>query len=303
MRYSYGQNSKNATSRRPKRFSPFPPIDYSHGSTRYSRPTRHRRVSFVDRYFADAGVFSGRASRPAYSTPPTDSRLPGDLGNNAVERDQQQDLHPSFLAEAMISEMEVLHDAIRTLQSTVQVFFYVNNYPDLVRQFPHAQFRTDNTPLQKHYAAIMVSTLELVMTQAKKVMKTPPAFFRGDLQASQMMKTLLVTHYAWDLTSAKYLGDTELIESHTGKIKPPSQWYTKYYQGKDYPMIPFRRGFLPIFGDDTLFRPFPKAARESIVELAVKYDWTNVTSLDRLRLGLDQLSDKYLKAVIVAMLN
>jgi hypothetical protein len=222
---------------------------------------------------------------------------------NAVERDQQQDLHPSFLAEAMISEMEVLHDAIRTLQSTVQVFFYVNNYPDLVRQFPHAQFRTDNTPLQKHYAAIMVSTLELVMTQAKKVMKTPPAFFRGDLQASQMMKTLLVTHYAWDLTSAKYLGDTELIESHTGKIKPPSQWYTKYYQGKDYPMIPFRRGFLPIFGDDTLFRPFPKAARESIVELAVKYDWTNVTSLDRLRLGLDQLSDKYLKAVIVAMLN
>jgi hypothetical protein len=222
---------------------------------------------------------------------------------NAVVRDQQQDLHPSFLAEAMISEMEVLHDAIRTLQSTVQVFFYVNNYPDLVRQFPHAQFRTDNTPLQKHYAAIMVSTLELVMTQAKKVMKTPPAFFRGDLQASQMMKTLLVTHYAWDLTSAKYLGDTELIESHTGKIKPPSQWYTKYYQGKDYPMIPFRRGFLPIFGDDTLFRPFPKAARESIVELAVKYDWTNVTSLDRLRLGLDQLSDKYLKAVIVAMLN
>jgi hypothetical protein len=27
------------------------------------------------------------------------------------------------------------------------VFFYVNNYPDLVRRYPHAQFRTDNTPL------------------------------------------------------------------------------------------------------------------------------------------------------------
>jgi hypothetical protein len=222
---------------------------------------------------------------------------------NAVEREEQQGIHPTSLAEAMFQEMEVLVDAIQSLQSTVQVFFYVNNYPDLVRRYPHAQFRTDNTPLQKHYAAIMVSTLEVVMLQAKKVMKTPPFFFKGDLQSTHQMKTLLVTHYAWDLTSAKSLGDVDLIETHTGKIKPPSQWYTKYYQGKDYPMIPFRRGFLPVFGDDTLFKPFPKASREAIVSLAQKYDWSNVTSTDRLRLGLDQLEDKFLKAIIVSMLN
>jgi hypothetical protein len=222
---------------------------------------------------------------------------------NAVDRGEQQGMHHSSLAEAIFQEMEVLVEAIQSLQSTVQVFFYVNNYPELVKRYPHAQFRTDNTPLQKHYAAIMVSTLELVMAQAKKVMKSPPFFFHGDLQASQPMKTLLVTHYAWDLTSAKTLGDVDLIETHTGKIKPPSQWYTKYYQGKDYPMIPFRRGFLPVFGDDTLFKPFPKASREAIVSIAQKYDWSNVTSTDRLRLGLDQLEDKYLKAVIVSMLN
>ena len=222
---------------------------------------------------------------------------------NAVERTEQEGLHPTFLAEAIFAEMEVLVDAIHSLQSAVKVFFYVNNYPELVRRYPHAQFRTDNTPLQKHYAAMMVSTLELVMAQAKKVMRAPPFFFKGDLQSQQPMRSLLVTHYAWDLTSAKALGDADLIESHTGRIKPPSQWYTKYFNGKDYPMIPFRRCFLPIFGDDTLFRAFPKPAREAIVSVAVKYDWSNVTSVDRIRLGLDQLDDKFLKAVITSMLN
>lgn len=222
---------------------------------------------------------------------------------NAVERDDQQGVHFSSFSEAMISEMEVMVEAIQSLQSTVRVFFYVNNYPDLVRRYPHAQFRTDNTPNQKHYAAMMVSALEHTMREAKKVMKAPPLFFQGDLRSEQPLKSLIMTHYAWDLTSAQHIGEADLIESHTGRIKPPAQWYTKYYQGKDYPMIPFRRGFLPIFGDDTLFKPFPKASRETIVSLAVKYNWSNVTSTDRLRFCLDQLDDKFLKAVIVSMLN
>jgi hypothetical protein len=219
------------------------------------------------------------------------------------EKGQQEFLTHHGLAEALFSEMEVLTEAIRDLQSTVKVYFYVNNYPDLVRRYPHALFRTDNTDLQKHYAAITVMTLESVMSQAKKVMKTPPFFFRGDMQAPQLLKSVIITNYAWDLTSVKQLGDTDLIESHTGRIKPPSQWYTKYYQGKEYPMIPFRRGLLPIFGDDTLFKPFPKSSRDAVMALAVKYDWSNVTSTDRLRFSLDQLEDKYLKSIIVSMLN
>jgi hypothetical protein len=222
---------------------------------------------------------------------------------NAVERDLQQGIHFTSWSEAMFSEMEVFVEAIHSIQSTVRVFFYVNNYPDIVRRYPHALFRTDNTALQKHYAAMMVSTLEAVMREAKKVMRQPPAFFHGDLRTETPLKSLLMTHYAWDLTSAKQLGDTDLIESHTGRVKPPAQWYTKYYQGKDLPMIPFRRGFLPVFGDDTLFKPFPKASREEIIELAVKYNWSNVTSTDRLRFCLDQLKDKFLKSVIMSMLN
>lgn len=222
---------------------------------------------------------------------------------NAVERDKQQMLKGDSWAESMMSEMEVFVDAIRFLQSTVKVYFYVNNYPDLLRRYPHATFRTDNTPLQKHYTGMMVATLDHTMREAKKVMREPPTFFQGDLNAPTPARSLLMTHYAWDLTSANRLGETDLIESHTGRIKPPAQWYTKYFQGKDYPMIPFRRGFLPIFGDDTLFKAFPKSSREAIVELAVKYNWSNVTSNDRLRFSLDQLQDKYLRSIILSMLH
>ena len=113
----------------------------------------------------------------------------------------------------------------------------------------------------------------------------------------QPAKTLMLTNFAYDLTS-KVEGQIYLLESHTGAIKDKSKWYTKYYNGKDLATIPFNEALLPIFGDSQLFSPVGGAYRRAIVELSQKYNWSFATSKDKVMYGLDTLRDRYMADTI-----
>ena len=220
----------------------------------------------------------------------------------SLDKESQTSLLGGHYSGTLLEEMQTLEAIIRELNPQTKVFYYVNNLPDLQHQYPRANLRLDSTPKQIDYTNTMVGALQQLMTLAKAHLKTQPTLFKGELRSDQPYRSALLTHYAFDLTTAPKLGEVDLLESHTGRLKPASQWYTKYYQGRDLPMIPFRAGFLPLFGDDTLFRPMPKPAREMVVALAEKYHWTSVTTRERIQFCLQQLPDPWLKAVLLTMI-
>ena len=93
-----------------------------------------------------------------------------------------------------------------------------------------------------------------------------------------------------------------MLESYTGQIKERSKWYTKYYQGKDLFRIPFREDLLQVFGDAELFKPFPKANRDELVEIAEKRSWTSVTTRDKIKNDIDLIKDPFFKKVLKEIL-
>lgn len=202
------------------------------------------------------------------------------------------------LAAAIIDEMgtivNVLHEATSFRSKVV---FYVSNYAGMESKYRYAVLRKDNTELQKQYTTILKQAIQLVIDQA--ALTNPIVVYDLKLTPKpQEPKTIILTHYAYDLLSAKSFVELILLESHTGKLKPKSQWYTKYANGKDLSMIPFREDFLQIFGDSETFAPFPIKSRRAIVELAEKYRWTSLTSTDKIRYGVDSLLDPLLRETI-----
>lgn len=166
---------------------------------------------------------------------------------------------------------------------------YCPDYIGLQQRFPHAILRVDSTPNQVLYAKTMKKVLGEIIKNEKELLKLFPLLITGSVPEN----ALLLTHYPYDLLT-KAFENQSLLESHTGNIKDRSKWYTKLYNGKDLPMIPFREGFLSIFGDNQLFRPIGMTYRKTLIDLGTQYNWSFATSLDKVNYGLNQIKDKFL---------
>ena len=80
-------------------------------------------------------------------------------------------------------------------------------------------------------------------------------------------------------------------------VKKREQWYTKYNDGKELAMIPFREDLIQFFGDKESIVPYLKKTRTAIIEIADKYNWTQATTLDKINYSINQSKDDYLKSV------
>lgn len=211
------------------------------------------------------------------------------------------------LAEAIQSEMDMIEKIIGEVSSYTKIQFYVSNYKGLEQKYPHAVIRRDSTEKQKHYTALQTSALKILLAMDRHPGTDEHhhriAVFELKLKPKpQAGKTLMLTHFPFDLCSAKEFGELVLLESHTGAIKERAQWYTKFLNGKDLPMIPFREDMLQIFGDAETFRPGDIRLRRELIDLAVKYRWTAVSTRDKILYAIEQLKNPYYKTVLRAML-
>jgi hypothetical protein len=139
---------------------------------------------------------------------------------------------------------------------------------------------------------------EFIKRQSKDAIK----FYECDLKPETKSDSLILTNYAYDLLSYKHFNKLDLLESHTGVLKPKSMWYTKLLNGKDLNRIPFNSLSIQVFGDKETFSGMPHKVKSLILELAEKYQWTQVTSKDRIYYSLDRLDDKFLSTVLKTMI-
>lgn len=212
---------------------------------------------------------------------------------NAVERGSFEVLDPTEVVVQFIAEMESIQQLVKDKTGDqCKVTFYLSDYIKLDKEYPAAVLRVDSTEKQVTYSKSLQRIVGLVIAQegAPKI-----KIYKTKITDVVNVKTLMLTSFAFDLTT-KTIASMFLLESFTGIIKSKNQFYTKYYDGKNLPMIPFRDDLLAVFGDSELFRPISSTYRNALKELATKYEWNYTTTTARMRQGIDFLQDKMLAA-------
>lgn len=98
-------------------------------------------------------------------------------------------------------------------------------------------------------------------------------------------KVLISTSYPVDLLNIDKVKSMDLLESHTGKLKKPDLWYTKYHKfGKnDLSHLPFNELLLYIFGDGKMIMSLPVKMKRLLLELSIKEKWTPKTGLLKMK--------------------
>lgn len=212
-----------------------------------------------------------------------------------------KEYYPKFSIDehykTFIQEIELLQSTINQISNgNTELILFHSWYKHIESKFRHALFRNDNTDSQIYYTKSQSELLSKVLKDIKDIR-------HYDLLINDLdKKSLLLSHFTVDLLPFKY-NKVELLESHTGAIKPRALWYTKYYNGKQLVNIPFTKSMLIIFGDNDMFRPNLLPYRKAILSLADKYNWTQVTTLEKINYSLSSLTDKFLQAKLREIVN
>lgn len=224
--------------------------------------------------------------------------------NGALSKDEIYKVGVKGFKECLEFEIETIESIIKNEgNDRVKVIFYVCEYKAASNKlkYPYAQFRSDNTEKQLTYRKLHNDTIAKLLSDNKG--KENLKVFDSIITPTHKCKALLMTHMAYDLLSHKNFSKFDLIESHTGVLKPKHFWYTKFHDGKTLNMIPFNKGFLQIFGDSEFFKPLDIRLRRTIVELAKENKWTQTITKDKIFMNLDTMKDHYSREIIKSILR
>lgn len=210
----------------------------------------------------------------------------------------------------LLEEMEIISEVISTASfSNTKMVYYACTYESLNSPilYKFSRLRVDTTDMQKFLTKLFTDTIKaLIKTQkeSKDLEKFDIRFLDSELKKPIKdtiiikNKGLIITHKAFDLLSHVNFSVLDLLESHTGVLKPREMWYTKFYQGKELSRIPFCNGMLQVFGDSETFSPMDIKLRKDIIDLAEKYKWTQVTTREKIRDNIAYLKNPFFKEVL-----
>ncbi len=168
-------------------------------------------------------------------------------------------------------------------EDKIKPYFYSRNYSLIKKTFFKAKVVKFNEPTT---AKQIIAGNQI--TKTLKILKEDSEFsfiHWVGLSLIDRINTsaIMISHIPYDLLSWNKFNKLDLLESHTGILKTRKDFYTKYANSKkvDLSHIPFQRRLLAILGDNTMFKPFPQAARQLIIDLSNNFNWTAVTTEEK----------------------
>lgn len=223
--------------------------------------------------------------------------------HESVPKDVQERLLAGTMVDALLEEIEHFDTTIRErATSPMKIIYYASNYAGLAKRYPKALLRTASTQRQVIYQDIQQKAIKGLLTELGKAGGRTVRVFDLDLKPKNPTehygKALMISHYAYDLLSHYEFQKLTLLESHTGVAKDRALWSSKYTDGRQFPMIPFRESLLQVFGDSTLFRAWNVKDRRVIVELAQAKTWTPLTTISKIRQDLRYLNNPMLQKTL-----
>lgn len=208
------------------------------------------------------------------------------LDSELKKRVTQQDMLPVLMTEIQFIAQYVPE----VTRGVTTLMLYDCSYDDLAAKYPHANHRQVKTELQKQYVMLEHLTIKQLMDEYKETFQIQQ--FRSDIDGKYAIAWML-THAPVDLLSYKRFGKLMLLESHTGAIKPSAKWNTKLTNGKEMPNIPFNAFTLQVFGDNVYFSMMPRAVKEAVLEMARDFNWTSVTTMEKIRHSIAGMKDHF----------
>lgn len=212
--------------------------------------------------------------------------------------DLKETVLPDDLWRAALEELSIIPTAVaQGSMGKTSVVYYVSDYNRAAQKYPGAILREAKTPKQIFQQKIEDVTLRMMLERNDH---HHVEFFEFDI-LGQHPASFILTHMPVDLLARYRFERLELLESHTGKIKGAGAWSTKLTNGKDLENIPFNSFTLQLFGDNgNMFAPQSITLRRKMQELAIRWGWTNVTTMEKIRetvkkVDLDQHRDVLLK--------
>lgn len=220
----------------------------------------------------------------------------------SLTKDDSARVHSGEVAMGLMQEMDVIKEIVaENTFDKVQVIFYVCDYSDINnRKYPHAILRESTTKNQLINDARRNDSINEVLKQKKNLLNI--RLFKSELKTTQFRKAIIISHVAHDLLSHVNFSQLDLLESHTGVLKKKHQFNTKYTDGKNYPMLPFNKTLLQVFGDSEHFKAYPMKIRDVVINVAEKYKWTSATTDDKIRYSFSQISDIDSKATLLKLI-
>lgn len=179
----------------------------------------------------------------------------------------------------------------------LDLYLYFLDYRSIERKYPNAILKP-----QKSLSSIKSESLEQYvfarLNQEEKERRV--SIFHGDMSfpIDKSAQSLVMTHLPADLLEFTTGTNLDLLESHTGTIKPPRQWYTKLNNGKELDRIAFNPLTIQIFGDGKTFVGLPIKQRKLVLEFAKENRWNQMTGERLMRKQFERHPDSELRELI-----
>lgn len=196
---------------------------------------------------------------------------------NSYDKDFQESLLVDTLIKTVEDDWALVQQGIQGHVPECEVVLYLCTYERISAALPNAAFRNSTTSKQMIYEALEKDVIYHFMEEYKDTLQQ----FRWKLKGSK--RCTIITHIPLDLVSASQFPAMELLESHTGALKGPKDWWTKMSVKKDGPIIPFNLAMLQIFGDNATLKPQDLKVRKRLLEISEKRHWHPLTTLSKIK--------------------
>lgn len=215
---------------------------------------------------------------------------------NSLNRDLHDRVHDRNLLEPVLGELRTLLGVIETRVEHMSVHLYYNSAESLKSYFPNASFRHPTTQRQRIYASIRDSVMRWILRNSAEL-----HIERFDIRIKGHGKALMLTHQPVELLSDHYFDHLDLLESHTGEIKPKTRWGSKLYSRDE--TLPFNPFTLQLFGDREDFSPKPIKYRRPVMEIARRERWNPTTRVRRMRSAVRAIRDEDIRTTLMSLFD
>lgn len=200
--------------------------------------------------------------------------------HGAYKKDDPQINDLDSLKAALMDDIRLMAEVVSKIapRSTLHMEIYYPSYKSLDRKFPKAD-------LWKPRTAKQVALNDLYDDLAAAFIKDHPELVTlTDCGAPEFKgRGLIITHHVVDLVLTEAWGRLNLLETHSGTVKPYLLWNTKL-SGNDNYNIPLNKMTIQVFGDKgTNFLGQSQAIKKLVKDLAQKASWTSASTPQRCR--------------------
>lgn len=218
----------------------------------------------------------------------------------ACERERRLIIRGPAMMMAIVEEMALIEAAVNKIsEGKISSVFYIADYSKLSREYPRALLRNPVTSKQLAMLKLEKETFKLIEDYN---FEQTVHRLRGLHIEGNHPESLIVTHCLTDLFERYRFKRLDLLESHTGIIKPHTEWNTKLTSGKEYPNLPFCKLTLQVMGDKGHhFNSMPIKIRQTMLDIAERDNWTVLTTREKIRLSLRLVQDPDEKKLFEAL--